>query len=81
MESRAVDQTRGWEREGSTTEFLKYQSAGIISGRQWGAIGGFRAGGWFTRVLIFRVITYATIRCQESNGRGLRVTGESSKRI
>lgn len=61
MESRAVDQTRGWEREGSTTELLKYQSAGIISGRQWGAIGGFRARGWFTRVLSFRVITYATI--------------------
>lgn len=53
MESRAVDQTRGWEREGSNTELLKYQSAGIVSGRQWGAIGGFRAGGWFTRVLIF----------------------------
>lgn len=34
---------------------------GTVSGRQWGANGGFRAGEWFIRAVISGVLNLATM--------------------
>ena len=54
-------ENKDWEGKDFTSDVFKYQCKRIVSGRHWGAIGGFRAGEWFARVVIFRVINLATM--------------------
>lgn len=58
---KAESEAKDWEGEDHTLETPRHQSKATVSGRQWGAIGGFRAGERFTRGIIFRVLSLATM--------------------